>query len=306
MKFQSAEAFEKHLREALPDHPSQLYIIFLADPFERRWLLKRIASRMEGEIEEVTPDRLLAEVASPSLFAEKRVLISDEVEGIPPLFPELTLVLGAKGGIDTHPVKKEAIILDLSKEKPWERPERIRRWFGYAIRKKIAPDAVVLLMEWTGGDFARLLAEGEKLITFVGERDHISKEDVQQLTHADVATRSWDLAEEIVWGGKASLRGFDKGSMVPFASQLRYQLHMGLQFASYIESKQEGMIPKSFPKLRTKALEKYKGLASRYKTHYFVSALRHLYDLELRSRKTGGDPTLHLDLFIGKLEAGRP
>ena len=46
MKYVKIDPFEKHLEEALPDHPSQLYFILMEDPFERRHLAERIAMRL--------------------------------------------------------------------------------------------------------------------------------------------------------------------------------------------------------------------------------------------------------------------
>ena len=79
MKYVKIDPFEKHLEEALPDHPSQLYFILMEDPFERRHLAERIAALLGIPSTYCESDELLLQLESPSMFAEKGGIICDEV-----------------------------------------------------------------------------------------------------------------------------------------------------------------------------------------------------------------------------------
>ena len=98
------------------------------------------------------------------------------------------LVIGAmhfKNFEEFYPkVKKELVILDLSDEKPWDKQKRILTELHDRAKergKKISSDATALLIQYHGNDGAILEQELEKIMTYIGDRSQVEKEDVQTL-----------------------------------------------------------------------------------------------------------------------------
>ena len=77
MKFLKTEVFEKQLDESLPDHPSPLYGVALADPFERQFVIERLIEKIGGDLQwmhasEIPLDAFWEELNSPSLFLPRK------------------------------------------------------------------------------------------------------------------------------------------------------------------------------------------------------------------------------------------
>ncbi len=323
MKYLKIEAFEKHLEEALPDHPSSIYMILLAEPDEREHIVKKILTGLgKVEQEKLELKDLEEAIASPSFFSSKRCLIVEGVESekaaafdkvlpfLQSLPQDLTVILSGSG-FKAKPtfyeaLKKEMIFLDLSKEPPWERKKRWQKWLLDAMRqerKTLAPDAASYLMEANYPSFAVLLQEVTKAATYVGEAKTISLEAIKAICHFDQSEKGWDLAEAIVWGGQISihtLRQYDTNEAMGLLGQLRYHIKLGLCLAE----QNEEIITKAYPKLRPKSLEKYKPLASRLPPSYFRLALDALFDTELKCRSGLKAPIL-LETLTYKLSQKR-
>ena len=184
MKYLKIDPFEKHLEEALPDHPSQLYFILMEDPFERRHLAERIAMRLGIPLTSCESDELLLQLESPSMFAEKGVIICDEVAAKElPLGEEwVVIVTGIKPPPFFKKLEKEAVTLDLTGEKPWDRKSRLQRWLlehAREKRKTLAVDAAAYLVEFSHTDFALLFQELEKALVYAGEEKTVTLEMIK-------------------------------------------------------------------------------------------------------------------------------
>ena len=67
MKFLKIDAFEKHLSEALPDHPSSIYTLLIPDAFERKFVTERLWKASKAQEKAVVPlDGLSEAISSPS------------------------------------------------------------------------------------------------------------------------------------------------------------------------------------------------------------------------------------------------
>jgi len=304
VKFLKAEAFEKHLGDALPDHLSPLYLLLLSDPFERDFLAKRISRALDISHSYLQPDSLLEEINSPSLFSERRVIICDEIEKLKidslPLPPKLVLILmGKEQPTFYESVKKEAIILDLSKEKPWERKTRIERWLLESAKsrgKKLAADAIAYLLEYGMDDFASLVQELEKALLFSDDKKEITLETLKKVTSLAPSQTGWQLSEALIWGGALSRRSIQElDDIYGLIGQIRYQLNLGLTIASGEEP----------PKLSPKRLDKLRPLAKKLTLTYFSDGLKMLFDLELKMRSGITDHILLIDYYYAKLTLRR-
>lgn len=315
MKLTTSDAFEKHLDEALPDHPSTLYGVFVKDPFERRFAIQGILRRLQGRevvwlcSSEDSPGRFEEEIQTQSLFSRERIVIYDEIEDVDlqPLPADLIVILGGASSPRFYEkVKKEAVILDLSAEKPWDRKGRLKRWLMESVRREgkvLSSDAATFLLENTTWNFAQSLQEMQKALLFVGESKEIDLAAVKKTCSTLSPELSWGFSEAVIWGGNPS--SFDKvdiSALHQLIGQFRYHLQMGLTIASCIERKEEGKITKEYPKLRPKTLERYKALAKKRGTSYFSDGLHQLFDLEMHMRSGVSKATLFLDLFIAKLQ----
>jgi len=295
MKYVKIDPFEKHLEEALPDHPSQLYFILMEDPFERRYLAERIAMRLGIPLTSCESAELLLQLESPSMFAEKGVIICDEVSAKEiPLGEEWVLVVtGAKAPPFFKKLEKEAVTLDLTGEKPWDRKSRLQRWLlehAREKRKTLTVDAAAYLVEFSHADFALLFQELEKTLVYAGEEKTVTLEMIKTICSLDPKQSGWQLSEAVVWGGPVHLGDTDLYGLV---GQLRYQLQLGLQVAS-------GKEP---PRASPKKLEKIR--RSGFEASYYLEGLKELFNLELKMRSNVSNQGLLLDHFRAKLTVRR-
>ncbi|QVL54921.1 MAG: hypothetical protein KFB95_06265 [Simkaniaceae bacterium] len=295
MKYLKIDPFEKHLEEALPDHPSQLYFILMEDPFERRHLAERIAMRLGIPLTSCESDELLLQLESPSMFAEKGVIICDEVAAKElPLGEEwVVIVTGIKPPPFFKKLEKEAVTLDLTGEKPWDRKSRLQRWLlehAREKRKTLAVDAAAYLVEFSHADFALLFQELEKALVYAGEEKTVTLEMIKTICSLDPKQSGWQLSEAVVWGGPIHLGDTDLYGLV---GQLRYQLQLGLQVASGKEPPRAS--PQKLEKIRRTGIE----------ASYYLEGLKELFNLELKMRSNVSNQGLLLDHFRAKLAARR-
>lgn len=291
MKYLSYDPFEKHLSEALPDHPSEGYFLFLSDPFERRILAEQLAGRLGLKMAHYAKENFLDAFDSPSLFDERRAVICDEPDlKSLPLTEGVTFIITGKSPPPFYADwEKRGVTLDLRSEKPWERSGRIKRWLLEEARREgkgFAPGALEYLLESGGKEFPFLLQELHKLITYAGEEKNVTLQMVKTLGASSTSESGWQQSEAIVWGGKMS-----EGEIDPFgiAPQIRYQLQIGLQIA-------QGKPPQRLSPQKKEKIER-SGLTA----EDYLEGLKDLFAFELAMRSNSGKQRLHFDHFRAKL-----
>ncbi|MCB1109732.1 MAG: hypothetical protein KDK64_02030 [Chlamydiia bacterium] len=295
MKYTKIDPFEKHLEEALPDHPSQLYFIFIEDAFERRHLAERLINRLGLPVTHCADETLINELESPSLFAEKGVILCDEVTAKTlPLSDEWILVLTGKGVSPCFKaLEKEAVTLDLTGEKPWDRKTRLQQWLLNHARgqgKTLSLDGAAYLAQFSHADFALLFQELEKALVYAGEARTVTLEMIRTICSLDSEQDGWKLSEAVVWGGPAY---FGEADLYALVGQLRYQLQLGLQL---MQGKEPPRVsPKKCDKIRKAGL----------KASYYLEGIQELFNLELKMRSNISDQRLLFDWFRAKLAARR-
>ncbi len=321
MKFLSAQPFEKHFNEAYKDHLSSFYGIFMKEPFERRFLMERLAEKMEGKkkwihYSDTSVDTLFEEINSRDLFHSKKIIFYDGVEWfrqedhkwmkrLKHLPEDLFLILGGANFSNYDEIKKEIILLDLSFEKPWDRIARLNRWLLEEVQKKgksLTKEALGALSTLPHYDFALLLQEIEKWVTYVGKENVIDKSAIQEVGSLDFSQKGWQLSDAIVWEGKmdvASLNHLDVAKIQKLFPQLRYHLQLGLIICLSLGRNKENLIKKEYPKLSHQAVLRYKKLASTLKMTYFQRGLKELFQIELDFRSK----SLHSKTCIERLFA---
>jgi len=328
LKFPSIAAFDKHLKEAYPDHLAPMFLIVTPDEYERRKNIDKITSLIQKKDATVRIVRLSGledplehvkgELFTPSLWGGLTLVIYEAVDKIKNnaelvthFPPGVHLVMGASGFKAVSELyqkgKKEIVALDMGDEKPWEKERRLQEWLVHEARahqKILNSDVVHYLMQHLGPDLATLDQELAKLICFVGDKSRIELEDAKAICGTRDLFTGWQLAEKIVWDRAAFLgeKLSDMGFLFPFIGQLRYHLQLGYRLAELIESKATpGDIKHHFPSLRPQQIEKFSTQARARKPIFFHRGLEMLYNLEFASKSSPLDIGVLFDLFQAKL-----
>ena len=327
MKFLKSEPFEKHLKEALPTHPSSLYTLILKDYFEKVFLKDRLIKELGShKVERVDVFGLIQALDSLDLFHEKKIILLEEIETLNSetlnaIFPKMraippeTTLIFLGSSLKAIPklyesLKKEAVFLDLSAEKPWERLSRLRRWMLEYVQsqgKTLDPDAKAFLFEQGLSDFSALLTELNKVFTYIGEKTCVHLSDLKTICHFEVELNSWNLSEAFIWGGELgveALGSLTQNAIFALIPQLRYQLTLGVKIATWISQGQVGEIQKNYPKLRPAILSKYTARAKQLGQSYFLGGLNALFTLEVGARSGKNLPALISSLAL-KLQIKR-
>lgn len=328
MRFQKLEVLETHVKEAFQRHLSPIYGVICPSEGERKKILKDLSQKLSipSDTQKFALFKeAIQHLSSASLFSEKVCAIFDGVEFLSKKELELLiqyvkspnskghLILGAgdpKVFNEIYKIgKKEMVILDLSKEKPWEKKERLR---GFVLQKlgadrvKIAPDALELFIEGTLGDRLLMEQEIDKLLCYLGSRKQITKTDLEMISCFSEELNIFQWARDLVWEGKAALSiPGDLSILLPLIGQLRHQLEMGLKMSALLQKETSDQeIAKAFPKLWPKALQQVMQGAKEKGGSYFQKGLCALYDLEFGLKTSLCKPEILLAQFMAKINEG--
>ncbi len=325
MKFQKLEAFEKHFKEAFPQHLSAVYAVVCSQENERKKILASLVQLLEKEADLKRCQQVkdvLGHLNGGSLFSGKTaavldgvdLLLDSEVQQLTQYVtapnPQGQLLLGAANGKNISTLyekgKKEMVILDLTQEKPWEEKQRMQKWLVQVIhaqKKQIAPDAVEAIFERLPCDRLNLGQEIEKLICYIGERTAVTRADVETICSSSVEYNFFQIAQQLVWGGLKTVPDFhDVSVLLPLIGMLRNQLEMGLKMAVLIKkgSSQEE-ISAAFPRLWPKALQQCVDGARQFGIDYFKRGLIDLFEFELGLKTSVGRPEMLFTIFFARL-----
>ncbi len=335
MKFLAEAPFEKHLKQSYPDHLSRLYLFISPCDYERRLWTEHLLSLLKNKdptlqvirfhAREVSPIVISEEVRAPSLWKGMRVLIVEEIDQVKPLDPFFNLLQNVPEDVvlifeaaASKPIselyqrgKKELIVLDVSDEKPWHREKRLSDWMREQARKEgknLPSDVALQLLHQLGTDLATLDQELKKLITYVGEKKVIDKDDIQAICGSMDLLTGWQLAEALVWKHPVSLHDklSDLSFVFPFLGQIRYHLQLGARLADLLERDVAVVdLQHHLPSLRPQQLDKFAPIAAQRKSSFFLQGLIKLYEFELLAKSVPLDLGAAFDLFQGKIYSDR-
>ena len=263
----------------------------------------------------------LQEIAATSSFwAQGKVIVLDSLEKIKKPFLdvllsmshsslEVSFIAGASSlkGLSEllEKGKKEIVLLDLSQEKPWDRQSRLREWVVDLAKKQskvFSGESLALFFERTGLDYTLLEQEVHKLSSYVGDKNIIEAKDVEAVGVVAASSSLWQLADSLIWEPKKirEPRFEDVSSVLSFIPLLRSQLQTGLQLKFLINAPKEE-IAEAFPQLRPQTLESMLKNSQKRSFHFFIAALKALFELELDLKSRGLPCEILWDLFKGKL-----
>lgn len=325
MKFQKLSAFEKHFKEALSHHLSAIYVVVSPQESERKKILTSLSNLLKSRSDFAKPAQIgeaLQHLKSGSLFSGKMTAQFDGVDQLLKGEMELLtsyvrspngegcLLLGASKIKEVNALykegKSEMVILDLSKEKPWEERERMTTWAGQYLafeKKRIHSDALNDLMNRLPPDRICIQKELDKLLCFVGDRTEIDLRDVRAICSEVIEVNPYQLARSLIWEkGELKTPLSDMAVLLQLTAALRSQLEMGLKMTALLKrGASSAEIEGAFPRLYPKNLRQCLDGARQKGEGFFLNGLKSLFDFEWGLKSSGGRPDVLLALFLGKL-----
>lgn len=299
-----------------------VYLVLLSDRFERRRILKEIAAFLQQKEPELAfrslcdgEDsfvQLWEEVNGFSLFGKGKILLYDEMDqwkkeqqlllsgAIKNLSAQTYLLLGAASLKLDEAWLSHSLILDLSKEKPWEKRARLEKRLhqrALSAGKRLSPAASSFLLTQSSLDAAGVEQELQKLICYVGERGEITEQDAQALSAQAPPELLWSTAEKVVWKDSSLAVGAveEIGDLLALVGSVRYCLQVGQQIRWFLD---RGEDPGGhLPKVQPKALSQYLSVVRSRPKDFFKRGLEELFSLELLAKSSSIDPVLLWDRF---------
>lgn len=152
------------------------------------------------------------------LFAAKRVLVLDRTgimktgkDTLIEIFqtlPETTCMIICESEVDKRSkvykwIKKNGYVGEFLKKDQTEKV--LVRWVAALLakeKKRIRESDVRLFLEWVGDDMFQIKNETDKLISYVGERPEICREDIEAITSGEVQNKIFELVAAIAAGDK--------------------------------------------------------------------------------------------------------
>ena len=287
MKYTRIDLFKQHLDRTLPDRPSNIYFIFMEDPFERRYLAKQLASLLSLPITNALDETFLETLESSSIFIDKGVLLCDELstEDIPIRDQWILIITGKTPPLCFNKLNQLGVTLDLTQEKIWDKETRLKKWLiDHCNRsgKTLLFDGAIYLIQGVQASFALLYQEIEKILVYIGKEKTITISIIQTICHLDPKQNGWKIAEAVIWGGFISLGKIDIPSLI---GPLRYQLELGLDLSQGKE--RLNIAKKKLEKIRRQKLA----------PSFYIYGLKKLFKLEIRLRLNSFNQILLFDHF---------
>lgn len=313
MKYTDVNGFQKHFTESAPSNFSPCYFISMPDFFERELFAARMQQfyvhhHVNTEVFRLRSTSngakdLLQHMEESSLFSSNKIILFSGVEcftgsdwkkiegALAGCEGSVTLILSSEKGVSTEMrfLEKKGSILDLSKEKPWDKKRRIQDRLLEKIRKggkRIDVRCMELLFEKVGVDGARLESEIDKLFCYVGEKSQIEEKDIHMMVSSSVEQKGWSIATALVWQEKLEVldqvKLSDLSALIALFGAIRYHLYLALKIC---ESQRTGR-KLEVANIRPKQLDFYSKQCQTFGEEYFSNALIQLFEVEMKAKST--------------------
>ncbi len=327
MKFNKLDPFEKHFKDSFPDHLSPVYLVICPKESERKKILFSLSRLLEAASDyrkcSLISDALL-QVNGGSLFSARVSAFFDGVEHlskdelaslcryVAKPNPSAILILGAGSSKNVSELYKkglkEMVLLDLSKEKPWEEKERFKKWAVQRFlseKKQITPAALELLLGSLPPNRILIDQEIEKLLCYVGEGKEVNEGHIRAIASSLPEVNLFQVAQQLIWGKGAQLPEVnDLNLLLPLIGILRSQLEIGLKLSCLISQRVSNEeIAGHFPKLWPKALAGCIDGTKKKGEPFFIEGLKALYTLEYGVKTSAAKPRVLFSMFLSRLGA---
>lgn len=153
-------------------------------------------------------------------FSEKRVLLldgtgilktgKDEFVNIMEKMPETTCIVICEPEVDKRSkvfkwIKKNGYVAEFLKKNQTEKV--LLRWIATLLgkeKKQIRENNALYFLQKTGDDMFQIKNETDKLIAYVGEREEITKADIDAIVSGEVQDKIFELVDAIANGNKTA------------------------------------------------------------------------------------------------------
>ncbi|MFA5250740.1 MAG: hypothetical protein WC371_04980 [Parachlamydiales bacterium] len=332
MKHQSLVNFKKSLEAAFPNNLSQIYFVIIEDDFERLRTIDFITRYLPHDgayalfkksAASLKVSQLVQELDGPSLLASRFCLIVDEIELYKKaeaqklsdylqkstLFNYLILAARQKKELLTllnEVDRKGGSILDLSFESLLDKQKRLSAFIVEKCaqaKKQIKKEALELFLSKTGLEAALIENELEKVINFSYGRPEIGEEEVEAVVKEQSQSTSWQMAEKLVWEGKADWEKLPLDAVLfhTLLPAIRYNLQEGYKLASFLEQKPAFDARACFPYIKPQVLARRKEKALQWGPDFFKTGLKVLFKIDLLSKNNVSDYSALLAFFQTQL-----
>lgn len=196
-------------------------------------------------------------------------------------------------------IKKHALFLDLSKEKPWDKKKRFAiklvvfaKSFSKVLPMQVATD----IIDYFGMNMQKLLTEVEKLCLLSGKNNTLSFNPSNQQEEQTI--KSWHIVDKIM---DKTLEQSPSYLEVSDFYAISHQLRSRLYLAIALKENNENYIKKS--STNPSLLKKYGTQYGSFSLSYFIHCLKQLNNVELLSRTLQLKGNELLDILIGKIRS---
>ena len=326
-------SFEKHLHAGIGSALAPLYMICSPVQEERKKLLEEVTAFLHKkcpdssnswhragskdlagivEMLETRPlfhSHIVVVVDFLEEFSKKQMELFEKVVSSPASF--VYVVLGAssfKPLSDLYnKVKQDAVVLDLSDEKPWDKQKRLQQWLNLRAQKegkKLTASAVELLFDLCGMSVMSLEQELLKGICFSGEKEVLSREDLLPIASSHLSPTGWALSEALIWEENPKIEQIEDLSLfLAFVGQVRYHMQVGKQIAYYArQNKTGGEMVQLIPSLRASYVDKYRKVAAQRGVSFFDEASKVPFHIEMLSKNSSLNPEVIFTTLITKIQ----
>ncbi|KPK32478.1 MAG: hypothetical protein AMS24_04155 [Chlamydiae bacterium SM23_39] len=318
MLYQNFFSLKKYLQSYFPNL-AYLYLIVMEEDFERIKMMEDIIKYFPEannfsllKFSFPTPIKeIFYSFNTPSLLGKTNICIFDKIDlykknalkeilfYLKDIKDELFLLLGAKEKktlltILTE-VTKRGVVVDLSEETKKDKENRLYffiREKAAQNKKMILKDAIDEIFKKTNLVLSSVEKEMEKVISYVGEKNVIDKEDILNVCSNMRVNFFWKIAEEIIWkedpfNVELEKEYVDSTFFYSLLGHLRYQLKKGLEINERNKNRYFWDIDKR---------------AVFLKKSFFKKSLIELFKIDLISRKNVNSYIALLDLFRAKIK----
>lgn len=210
---------------------------------------------------------------------------------------------------------KEQTVLEYANVKRFDKPKEteITSFISKMLSssgKKIDEDALSILKETQGNDTAYLKNELDKLVSFVGEKKSICREDVEEVVGKSLVSSAFDITWAI---GRKDAKNALKIAYELVSNGKRHHEIIGIlgwhlkrlleASALYAEGKSDSYIA-GVINIARRDYDKFFKQVRLFKTDDIKLKLRHLLDADLSIKRTKFDPGTILELAIIRLCLG--
>jgi DNA polymerase-3 subunit delta len=339
MKYTNLRAFEKHIEGASPAHFSNIYMILVKDRFTRKMSVDNLLTALlkgqkqpelclkafEGE--NLSVESVMDELNGLTLFSERQVIAVELPEK--PAKPLLTalesycknpsrsifLVISAPAVNHStnfyKTVEKTGIVLEIAEEKGREKERTLIEWISTKVAaagKKIDPQAAHHLLQQVGTELSLLHNELEKLFCYVGDRAHITVQDISAICANINIETVWQLGEAIFRRDaptalRISKAMLDDGTVfLSLVRQIRTQFQTEYQVCSILNNGGTSSdISKQFPYMTGFILDRHQKMAQAYGMVRFKKGMLHIDQLETLAKNSALTHEFLAEMLIIKL-----